>query len=301
VFRQRADSGNDGQGRKTAETADSAAINVDVQQAGTGVNPGIGGNAAGRNDRPRRNNPALRQREQVTIQAPARAAVRDGRQDRRYNAWSGGSNPAYRNDDRRRRDADRRRWQSSVTPRYVGHRHTRDCGHVRFIYSSPWYYSSWGSWYIPLTFGGIQYYYYDGDYYRRSGFGFSLVDNHIGIYLYRLPLGYRTMLIGDIPYYYVNHRYYVRDRFRNAYLQVDDPFESVSYEADEDGAGEHRQLYVYANQGQSQEQTAQDKYECHLWAVEQSGFDPSLGKPGAHDEYQRAQSACLEGRGYTVR
>lgn len=34
-------------------------------------------------------------------------------------------------------------------------------------------------------------------------------------------------------------------------------------------------LYVYPAQGQSQEQTQQDQYECHVWAVGQTGYDPT--------------------------
>jgi hypothetical protein len=38
-------------------------------------------------------------------------------------------------------------------------------------------------------------------------------------------------------------------------------------------------VYVYPAKGQSPEQTDRDKYECHLWAVQQTGVDPS--RPGA--------------------
>ncbi len=34
-------------------------------------------------------------------------------------------------------------------------------------------------------------------------------------------------------------------------------------------------VYVYPAQGQSPEQTDRDKYECHMWAVQQTGEDPS--------------------------
>jgi uncharacterized protein HemX len=34
-------------------------------------------------------------------------------------------------------------------------------------------------------------------------------------------------------------------------------------------------LYIYPNKGQSQEQQSRDRYECHLWAVQQSGYDPT--------------------------
>lgn len=34
-------------------------------------------------------------------------------------------------------------------------------------------------------------------------------------------------------------------------------------------------LFVYPAKGQSQEQLANDRYECHRWAVQESGFDPT--------------------------
>ncbi len=34
-------------------------------------------------------------------------------------------------------------------------------------------------------------------------------------------------------------------------------------------------VMVYPAKGQSNEQLARDRYECHIWAVQQSGFDPS--------------------------
>ena len=34
-------------------------------------------------------------------------------------------------------------------------------------------------------------------------------------------------------------------------------------------------VYFYPNQGQSEEQQDRDRYDCHLWAAKQTGFDPS--------------------------
>jgi outer membrane lipoprotein SlyB len=34
-------------------------------------------------------------------------------------------------------------------------------------------------------------------------------------------------------------------------------------------------LFVYPSEGQSDEQLADDRYECHVWAVQESRFDPS--------------------------
>ena len=36
-----------------------------------------------------------------------------------------------------------------------------------------------------------------------------------------------------------------------------------------------QRIFVYPKNGQSAEQTDRDRYECHLWAVQQTGVDPS--------------------------
>jgi hypothetical protein len=36
------------------------------------------------------------------------------------------------------------------------------------------------------------------------------------------------------------------------------------------------QVYVYPTGGQTEEKLGRDRYECHLWAVKQSNFDPSV-------------------------
>jgi hypothetical protein len=69
--------------------------------------------------------------------------------------------------------------------------------------------------------------------------------------------------------------------------------------------GEQRalKLYVYPAAGQSQAQTADDRYQCHVWAADESGHDPTLGA-GSRDEaesYTRAFTACMEGRNYVVK
>jgi hypothetical protein len=56
-------------------------------------------------------------------------------------------------------------------------------------------------------------------------------------------------------------------------------------------------LYVYPSRGQSQEQQDRDRYECHNWAVGQTGFDPTrLPAPGSAAAPQtHGSSANLEG------
>jgi hypothetical protein len=40
-------------------------------------------------------------------------------------------------------------------------------------------------------------------------------------------------------------------------------------------AGRAQGVIAYPTRGQSQEQQSRDRYECHVWAVQQSGFDPT--------------------------
>lgn len=44
-------------------------------------------------------------------------------------------------------------------------------------------------------------------------------------------------------------------------------------------AGAQAQVFAYPAAGQSAEQQARDKYECHTWAVSQVGFDPTNAQP----------------------
>jgi hypothetical protein len=130
-----------------------------------------------------------------------------------------------------------------------------------------------------------------------------------------LPAIYATYWWGGVPYYYADNVYYTWNSGYNGYV-VTDPPPSASDDADSAnapadsgnsdeapsaaGGGE---IYVYPKNGQSEEQQATDKYECHKWAVAQSGFDPTRGSQATGDvsDYRRAISACLEGRGYSSR
>jgi hypothetical protein len=69
------------------------------------------------------------------------------------------------------------------------------------------------------------------------------------------------------------------------------------------------QLYIYPKDGGSYSQQATDYYECDIWAVKQTGFDPTLENggvppdvaPARQVQYLRAEATCLETRGYTVK
>jgi hypothetical protein len=63
-------------------------------------------------------------------------------------------------------------------------------------------------------------------------------------------------------------------------------------------------VIAYPRNAQSVEQQARDHYECYQFGVAQSGFDPMRSGATSTEQqstFDRAQNACFEGRGYTVR
>ena len=56
-------------------------------------------------------------------------------------------------------------------------------------------------------------------------------------------------------------------------------------------------------------QLASDRYQCDIWAVDQTGFDPIKDDGGVppeavsakRAEYLRAEAVCFQARGYVVR
>jgi hypothetical protein len=83
------------------------------------------------------------------------------------------------------------------------------------------------------------------------------------------------------------------------------PVNSVQPQNSNSGQSSLDQWYVYPGRGQTQQQAANDRYECNRWATNESGYDPELRSHRNPEtgpvNFGRALSACLEGRGYTVR
>ncbi|NMG49067.1 hypothetical protein GO613_13245 [Azoarcus communis] len=108
-----------------------------------------------------------------------------------------------------------------------------------------------------------------------------------------LPDGARALWIAGTLYFIAAGTYYLWSAERNRYEVVSAPANVESYD-----------VIAYPAAGQSDEQQGRDRYECHSWAVQQSGFDPARATqaPAAEvsNTYRRALSACLQGRGYSV-
>ncbi len=175
-------------------------------------------------------------------------------------------------------------------------------------------------------FGGYGYRYGGG---WRGGYGYygpwGWGGYGYGLFLATLPLYYSTYWWNGVPYYYADSNYYLWNAASGGYESVQPPPGVAGQTAtQEPGAAE---LFAYPKNNQSQEQQAQDRFECHRWAREQSGFDPTqpggavppsastpaaavaaatggppaMAPSGSRQDYVRAQTACLEARGYSVR
>jgi hypothetical protein len=156
-----------------------------------------------------------------------------------------------------------------------------------------------------------RFYYSGGVWYRPYGPSFVVVGAPIGLFVPVLPPFYTTMWIGGVPYYYANDTYYIWSQAQNGYEVVDPPGEQggVSPDAPQPPPPQGDNLFIYPQQGQSAEQQASDQYECHKWSSGQTGFDPTQAGGGVppdqlvarRADYQRAMTACLQGRGYSAR
>jgi hypothetical protein len=147
-----------------------------------------------------------------------------------------------------------------------------------------------------------------------------------GLFFATLPLYYSTLWWGGVPYYYSAGDYYQWNGTAGRYVTVPPPPGLEGQAGGPQPGGQPpgaADLFAYPKNNQTAEQQASDRYECHRWAKDQTGFDPTqpggvaapdAARPGTNtvatvrpaspekrQDYLRAQTACLEGRGYSVR
>jgi len=176
--------------------------------------------------------------------------------------------------------------------------------------------------YRPYYHRGAPYYFSGGVWYAPRAGGFVVVAPPVGLAISVLPPYYSTVWFGGVPYYYADNVYYTWQPDQNGYVVAAPPDDAGAPPPDgSDGGGQPppgppgsapgsapMDFIIYPKNGQSKDQQAADEYECHNWARGQSGFDPTQPGGGvapgdadrAHSNYDRAMSACLQGRGYQV-
>ena len=150
---------------------------------------------------------------------------------------------------------------------------------------------------LSIGFGGRDNYFFHGGVWFRPQHGrFMVVLPPMGITVPMLPSAYATLWIAGAPYYYANGVYYAAAPGQG-YVVVAPPqgIDAVEPVPPVLAPKPLPQPIVYPRNGQSAAQTESDQQECNRWATSQAGAmaDASV--------FQRAVSACLDGRGYTVR
>jgi hypothetical protein len=155
--------------------------------------------------------------------------------------------------------------------------------------------------------GPSRYYSYRGAWYRPEGRRYVVVAPPVGLFLPFLPLAYVSLWFNGIPYYYANETYYTRTA--GGYAVVEPPQGDASETPPATADSTESKMFIYPRNGQSEEQQANDRYECHKWSVDQTNYDPTRNNPAIPAEqiiqkrvdYQRAIGSCLDGRGYTAK
>ena len=153
---------------------------------------------------------------------------------------------------------------------------------------------------------GSPYYWGGGHWYRPYRGSYVIVGAPYGMFVPYLPGSYTSLWIGGTRYYYADGSYYTYEPVRRGYVVSRSPYgddADEDYDYDEDGDSRDQDLYIYPMRGQSEQQQSDDRYQCHRWAVDQTHYDPTDSKYDRDDrsEYDRALTACLTGRGYSVK
>lgn len=229
---------------------------------------------------------------------------RDRHEARDQHEWRHG-------DDWRRGDG----WRHSEPRRWEGFawRHREE----HFILAPVW--SAHEHAHHEYVHGGVRFYFGGGNWYRHDRDRFFVVAPPVGIIIPFLPPFASMVWVSGSPYYYANNVYYARCAQGYTVVQVPPavtdyapPMTLRESPAADNGVVElgpvgatpsvtvaqsrGPQLFIYPRNGQSSQQQDRDREECNDWAVSQTGV-AGLSDPNT----LRAMSACLDGRGYTVK
>jgi hypothetical protein len=140
---------------------------------------------------------------------------------------------------------------------------------------------------ILVNYAGMSYQFAEGVWFEPRGPAYLVVEPPIGLVVPTLPQFMTPLNTGTETILYANDAYYRPRPDIGGYEVVNAP----------------------PAPAKTPDQQARDQYECYRFAVSQTGFDPiraNSGQAGAQlagtqqSNYERAHSACLEGRGYAA-
>ena len=157
--------------------------------------------------------------------------------------------------------------------------------------------------YWKVPYRGQDYFYSSGYWYRPHGGRYIVVAPPYGARVEYLPSYAREVWLGGALFFLVADTYYQYLADSREYVVVNPPMAAPAPVPVAPVSGGY-DVVAYPMYGQGQEQQEQDRYQCHRWAVSQSGFDPATAvyaPPGnVTDTYRRALGACFSGRGYSI-
>lgn len=156
--------------------------------------------------------------------------------------------------------------------------------------------------YRQYNWNGRPYYNYGGSWYRPYGNRYVVVGAPYGLFVSFLPSYYSSFWFGGTRYFYADDTYYLYEPEQHGYVVTRSPYASER-DDEESSMPVDDDLYIYPSKGQSEQQQADDKYDCHRWAAKETGYDPidSNSDTDQRAGYLRAMTACLTGRGYSVK
>ena len=169
---------------------------------------------------------------------------------------------------------------------------------------------------ILVNYAGMSYQFAEGVWFEPRGPAWLVVEPPIGLVVPTLPQFMTPLNTGTEIILYANDTFYRPRPDIGGYEVVNDPIDSPVQPAAAGGAAVAAAAPAAVAAAapppapapaKTADQQARDQYECYRFAVSQTGFDPirtSSGQAGAQlagtqqSNYERAHSACLEGRGY---
>ncbi|WP_416195135.1 DUF6515 family protein [Pseudomonas sp. CCI4.2] len=156
---------------------------------------------------------------------------------------------------------------------------------------------------------GQDYFYSGGYWYRPQGPRYVIVEPPRGIRVHELPSYSQEVWLGSTLFFVAAGTYYLYQPDTQDYVvseppQGAEPVYTPDAQPPQQASSYSYDPVAYPANGQSQEQQQQDMYDCHMYGVNQSGFDPQAAtyapSPQVIDVYRRAMGGCLAGRGYAV-
>ena len=123
---------------------------------------------------------------------------------------------------------------------------------------------------VSVGYGGGNYFFHGGVWFRPDAGRYVVVQTPVGIYLPLLPSDYATVWVGGVPYYYADGVYYNAAPGRGYVVVAPPPGAETAQAAPPPApAPAAPDPIFYPRNNQSAAQTEADRRDCNAWATSQ--------------------------------